>query len=356
MPDFYEIDFLPVHREKSGDAIAIRYQIGNNWWVHVVDGGYTSTAPDLAKHIREYYGTDLINNVVVTHSDQDHAEGLAPILENFRVEILWMLRPWDYAEQLLPYFARYSSAQNLRDRLREDYPYIATLETTAKRRNIQMQEPFQGARIGPFIVLAPSPGRYFQLIIDSENTPQPSAQFGGILGSLLEAARPVICFMRAGWGAEKFSTEETSNENEMSIIQYALLNGDRIVLTGDAGRSAMNEAAAYAPAVGLNLPGVYRFQAPHHGGRRNVSTEILDYWLGPRLRERLPEGSERFTAMISSAKEDAEHPRKAVVRGLLHRGAFVATTEDGPFRIAKNAPARNWPPMKNVAYPDEQEN
>jgi hypothetical protein len=51
MDDYYEIDFLPVHTSKSGDAIAIRYQLNGAWWVHVVDGGYTSTAPDLAGHI-----------------------------------------------------------------------------------------------------------------------------------------------------------------------------------------------------------------------------------------------------------------------------------------------------------------
>jgi hypothetical protein len=39
MADFYEIDFRQVHTSKSGDAIAIRYQIGAHWWVHLVDGG-----------------------------------------------------------------------------------------------------------------------------------------------------------------------------------------------------------------------------------------------------------------------------------------------------------------------------
>jgi hypothetical protein len=69
----------------------------------------------------------------------------------------------------------------------------------------------------------------------------------------------------------------------------------------------------------------------HHGGRRNVSTALLDRWLGAWLPQMLPEGSELFTAMISSAKEDNDHPRKAVVRALRHRGAFVATTENGTF-------------------------
>lgn len=162
MPDYYEIDFLPVHKSDSGDAISVRYQIGNSWWVHVVDGGFESTAQAFAEHIRQNYRTGHINRMVVTHPDQDHAEGLAPILEAFGVEELWMLRPWHYVEQLLPHFARYDNVAKLRARLRDDYPYIAELERIAIQKGIPILEPFQGAKIGPFTVLAPSPRRYLK--------------------------------------------------------------------------------------------------------------------------------------------------------------------------------------------------
>ena len=95
MPDYYEIDFRQVHTSKSGDAIAIRYQIGKQWFVHLVDGGYSTTAPDVSHFIKAVYGTKLINHVIVTHPDRDHAEGLGPILEEFDVGTLWMLRPWE---------------------------------------------------------------------------------------------------------------------------------------------------------------------------------------------------------------------------------------------------------------------
>ncbi|WP_210339751.1 hypothetical protein [Bradyrhizobium sp. CCBAU 21365] len=85
MSDFYELDFFPVHSSDSGDAISIKFQIGSQWEVHVIDGGFESTAADFEKHIRDNYGTDYINRVIVTHPDQDHAEGLATILENMRV-------------------------------------------------------------------------------------------------------------------------------------------------------------------------------------------------------------------------------------------------------------------------------
>jgi hypothetical protein len=356
MGDFFEVDFLQVNSARSGDAIAIRYQFGQYRSVHVVDGGYTSTAPVLASHIRNRFGTNKINHMVVTHPDQDHAEGLATLAEIMDVDYIWMLRPWIYSPFLLPYFARYSSAENLTERLRECFPYIDALEKVAIRRGIEIKEPFQGEQIGAFKVLAPSPARYFQLVINSDKTPQPTPKMG-ILAGLFDIARPVIKFIKAGWGSEKFSAEETSTENEMSVIQYANFNGRSVVLTGDAGRDGMHEAADYAPQAGLFLPGVSEFQTPHHGGRRNVNTHVLDRWLGPVLPQLLPEGSERFRAIICASKEDADHPRKAVRRGLLHRGAKILTTEDHHIWISGgDVPARpDYHPLPNSPYPDEQE-
>jgi beta-lactamase superfamily II metal-dependent hydrolase len=356
MSDFFEVDFLQVNSERSGDAIAIRYQLGQEWWVHVVDGGYQSTTAGLAAHIRNRFGTNVINHMVVTHPDQDHAEGLATLAETMEVQCLWMLRPWLHSSFLLPYFARYTSAENLSVRLRQCFPYIDALEKVAIRRGILIKEPFQGESIGPFKVLAPSPGRYFQLVISSDKTPQEKSELG-ILSSFFDIAKPIARFIRAGWGSEKFSTEETSTENEMSVIQYASLVGREIVLTGDAGRGAMNEAAAYAPQAGLFLPGVSDFQVPHHGGRRNVNSAILNQWLGPVLPSLLPEGHELFQAVISASEEDADHPRKAVLRGLLDRGAKILNTEDGNVWLrSQEAPARHdYYSAPNPSYPDEQE-
>jgi beta-lactamase superfamily II metal-dependent hydrolase len=351
MPDYYEIDFRQVHTSKSGDAIAIRYQIGAEWYVHLVDGGYSTTAPDVAKFVHDAYGTDFINHVVVTHPDRDHAEGIGPILEHFRVGALWMLRPWDYATQLHPYFPLYQSPEAVAKRLQNEYPYIYDLEKIARRRGIVILEPFQGAYIGPFRVLAPSPARYLQLVIQSEKTPKAGSV--GILSGLMQAAAPLIHFIKAGWGSEKFSAEATSVENEMSVIQYAVLCGDKILLTGDAGRDGLTEAAHYAVNNGYSVP-VNKFQAPHHGGRRNLSSELLDFWVGARLAQMVPKGQEKFGAVISAAKEDTAHPRKAVLRALRHRGAFILTTEDTPVIVQRNS-TRTWTMAENVPYPDEQE-
>jgi hypothetical protein len=176
---------------------------------------------------------------------------------------------------------------------------------------------------------------------------------------LLETARLAKKFIRAAWGKETFPPDGTSNENEMSVVQFARLCGKAIVLTADAGRDGLAEAADYAPLVGLTLPGgVNRFQIPHQGGRHNVSTEILDRWFGERLAEPPAKGQETFNAIVSAARDDEDHPRNVVIRAFKHRGAKVSSTGDGrgTTRTSRNAPERpGWVPAEPLEYPDEME-
>ena len=357
MSDFFEIDFLDVESKKSGDAIPLRYSSNGITRIHITDGGFQDTGDKVVQHVKKYYDDpNTIDAVIVSHSDGDHAGGLRKVLETFNVSELWMLRPWLYADELIHRFARFSNVENLVRRLKEVYPNIAALEEIAESRGIPICEPFQGKRIGEFIVLAPTKERYLDLVVESEKTPEAvkeSVQSALVkLGRLVER---VVSFIRAAWGVETFSPEETSPENEMSVIQYANLCEKKILLTADAGRGALAEAADYAPWAGLVLPGIDRFQVPHHGSRRNVSTEILDRWLGERLPEKLEEGAEEFTAIISASKEDKDHPRKAVIRACIHRGARVISNEGQDIYIFRNAPDRSWGPLQPLPYPEEQE-
>ena len=128
----------------------------------------------------------------------------------------------------------------------------------------------------------------------------------------------------------------------MSVVQYANLCDKRILLTADAGRGALTEAADYAPSVGLELPGINTFQVPHHGSRRNVSTEILDCLLGERLSEKPEELPNEFKAIISASKDDEDHPRKAVIR--------AAFTEEGQCFPIKEAVY-----VQGTMYPNEKD-
>lgn len=362
MSDFFEIDFLDVESGKSGDAIPLRYQVDDKTYIHVVDGGFQDTGQKVVSHLKRYYANPAhIDHVVASHPDGDHAGGLRTVLETFDVEHLWMLRPWMYADEIIDRFSRFSSVENLKKHLKGIYRNIAALEEIADEKGIPIYEAFQGQTIGAFTVLAPTKERYLDLVVQSDRTPKISeeaqkAAAEGFRAFLEKAATKAVSLLKAAWGEEVFSPEETSAENEMSVIQYANLCGKRILLTADAGRGGLAEAADYALSVGTTLPGIDHFQVPHHGSRRNVSTETLDRWLGPRLASKPQKGEERFTAIISSAKEDEDHPRKAVVRACIHRGAKVVTTEGSSLGTGHNAPERKgWSAATPLEYPEEQE-
>jgi beta-lactamase superfamily II metal-dependent hydrolase len=352
MSDYFEIDFLSVGNGKSGDAIPLRYSISGTIKIHVVDGGFQNTGDSLVDHINKYYDSpSQIDAVIVTHPDGDHAGGLRILFEKFEIDKLWMLRPWLYADELIDRFSRFTSVDNLKKRLKELYPNIAKLEELAEQKKVQIFEPFQGAEIGEFIVLAPSKDHYLNLIVESDKTPEATKEAGE---SLFEAVGSVVktvtTFIRSAWGEEIFPEDDTSPENNMSVVQYANLCGKKVLLTGDAGRAALTESIKYD--AGLALPGIDIIQVPHHGSRHNVSTEVLDSLLSPKLSTK----SENFTAIISAAKEDKNHPRKAVIRAFIHRGAKVITTEENTIQTGHNAPSREgWTAVESVPYPEEQE-
>lgn len=358
MTNYYEIDFLDVESKRSGDAITIRYELNDQTFVHVVDAGFQATGESVIDHIRKYYpGTAHIDHVVVTHADGDHAGGLRTVLEEFTIGSLWILRPWNYADELIHRFSRYTNVENLKARLKEVYPNLLALEEIALERRILMVEPFQGANIGAFTAVSPTREHFLDMVVESEKTPEISKieeeDREEALGlSLL--IKSSVTYLKAWWGDENLSNDNTSAENEMSVVQYANLCDDKILMTGDAGRKGMTIAVNYIEACGVTLPGLNKFQVPHHGSRRNVSSEILDRLLGPKLGVQSESGS--FSAVISASKEDNDHPKKAVVRACIHRGASVISTEGCGVYWYRNIPIREgWGNATHLAYPEEQE-
>ncbi|WP_210241732.1 hypothetical protein [Bradyrhizobium ivorense] len=81
---------------------------------------------------------------------------------------------------------------------------------------------------------------------------------------------------------------------------------------------------------------------------------MLDKILGEKKAAQ--DGKTTFSAIISSAKADEDHPRKSVVRAMHHRGAHVISTERSNKRTSVNAPERDdYSPAEGLAYPEEQE-
>ena len=354
MTDYFEIDFIEAGDKASGDAICLRYKKDDEVFIHVVDGGFSDDGEKILKHIDEYYGNGkLVNHVVLTHPDGDHAAGLKKVLEEIEVENLWMNRPWQHIDELLGMFEYKYTKEGLIRRLKKGFPHIADLEQIANSHGISINDAFQGNKIGKFTVLAPTLTRYLDLIVDSDKTPEP-ARKALIEGTFYERAVSIVKSIFANWGEEnlKGESEGTSSENETSIVQFANLCNEKILLTGDAGISALGEAHIFAKEKGVVLPGIDRFQVPHHGSRRNLSSSILNDWLGEKL-PKMPD-STNFTAIVSANTNDKDHPKKAVVRALIHRGARVIQTE-GTIRTHCNAPGRGWSPVTPLKYPEDME-
>jgi beta-lactamase superfamily II metal-dependent hydrolase len=355
--DFFELDFLAVETKKSGDAITFYCCVNGEEWVHVIDGGYTETGQKILDHVSKYYGKEHIDVVTVSHSDGDHVLGLKTVLSNGSVGALVMNRPWLYAAELIERFPTYNSVDALARALRRAYNYIADLEDIAVSRNIPIYDAFQGREIGCFRVMAPTKDRYLSLIAESDRTPTSEAATLGesIFSTMSKAAKALANLVSSAWNEEYFPTSATNRENEMSLIQYAEIDGVKILLTGDAGREALQEFVDAAPFYGIQLPGIDRFQVPHHGSRRNVSTELLDAILGPRIPRHQATGG-RFSAFISSALEDPHHPKKAVERAIHHRDGRVIATEGVDKYTRHNRQMRaGWDVVEARPYPEQQE-
>lgn len=357
MTKFFEIDFLQVGEKGSGDAIGIRYADDDDIeYVHVIDGGYSDDGEKLVDHIKKYYGNpSFIDHVVLTHPDGDHAAGLKTVLEEFSVGVLWMNRPWKHIQNLLPLFDYEYTETGLTQRLKKDFPFTADLEKIAEENDVEIQNAFQGDEIGKFTVLAPSQERYVQLIVESEKTPEAERK-ALIEGSIFQRTYVVLKNIIALWGEEnlKGDTEGTSAENESSIVQFAELCDEKILMTGDAGVETLEEAYDFAVSMGVPLPGIDRFDVPHHGSRRNLSVDILDKWLGPKLDAESDDSA--IHAIVSANPNDKNHPKKAVVRALIHRGAKVVQTTNGTIRTSKNAPDREgWSAATRWVYPSDME-
>jgi beta-lactamase superfamily II metal-dependent hydrolase len=323
----HEIDFLPVGNS-NGDAICIRY--GNDtdgYFLHVVDGGFTDTADTIIKHIEKNYGTHyFIHHMVLSHADNDHATGLVGVLKHFKVVNLWMNRPWLYAADILPHMHGKYELPGLIKKIRDMHPYLVELEDIATSKGTVIHDVFQGDLIGPFTVLAPSRGRYIDLLPDLDKTPTSyrdsaaDSTSGGFLKTLVEAAKK---WLEETWDVETLSNnpEPTSASNETCVVQHGIIEGESILLTADVGPDGLTEAADYAESLGLLKPPKF-VQVPHHGSRRNVTPTVLDRWLGGKMAK----GEKYGIAFCSVGKDKPQYPRGQVKNAFQRRGYPVHAT------------------------------
>ena len=359
----YEVDFIGVGQEsKSGDAIAIRW--GNllgpreQQRVVVIDGGFRDSGHDLSRHIRNHYNTDLVDAVVSTHADQDHVNGLDVVLDELRVRELWIHKPWEHNQGLAAKFADGRvTDHSLGERLRENLAAASELVGKAARLDIHIVEPFAGTSLhntGDFVVLGPTAEYYESLIPEFDGMPATKSTVRealmGFAGTVGRTLRKLV----STWGRDDLDDEDTTSaENNSSAITQLIVEGSRLLFTGDAGITALSHAA---DQLALRASGAeLRFiQIPHHGSRRNVGPTILNRVVGAPL----PQGqSRRVTGMAStSQKGEPKHPRKAVMNAFTHRGVSAVATRGKTTCHYHDAPARaGWTTVSREPYHWEYE-
>lgn len=341
----YEIDFLPVGDEsKGGDAIALRY--GNLYGtrseqtVVVIDGGYTDDGEALVQHIREHYGTDFVDIVISTHSDQDHITGLEVVLEKMRVGQLLMHLPWDHSGTIGEARKYAFKSTALSEKVEKSFQAASDLQAIAIRKGVPILEPFAGmqTRDGVLRILGPSEDYYEGLLPNVEETRAQSSviSLSEQLRKLLKAAAQLV--PETLWTETLRDDGETSPTNNSSVITLLTVDGRKLLLTGDAGIPALEQALDLLEAEAFQ-PGSLKFvQIPHHGSRRNVGPSVLDRLLGPK-----GQSTAHSTAFASVPPKNPEHkhPAKKVTNAFRRRGYRVHVTQGSAKWHHYNAPSRS---------------
>ncbi len=343
----YEIDFIGINEEsKDSDAIAFRWKDSNgNYKIGVYDGGIQAYGEKLQEHLNQYYfdknETDkVIDFVICSHSDLDHASGLKIILENFKVNNLYMNRPWLYVDDV---FDKVSDGRitkdSLKRRLKEKYKYVSELEDIANEKGIKIIETFQGEIIeDKLTVLSPTKELYLDLLIESDKTPLVVTENSSLVKSVFKKIYNYVKNLLESWTNEKLREDvETSPENEMSIVILGNMEEENFLLTGDAGIRGLDLAITYSKKIEMPIiDNVKFFQIPHHGGRHNISPSILNRMIGEIVKE----GTTIGKIAVASVGKNSDHPLQMVVNAFIRRGVIVYRNNGNIIRHSINMPDR----------------
>ena len=260
--------------------LIIRYYSTGAIETVLIDGGNKSNTGDIGARLSGL-GIRHINHVVNTHPHDDHAGGLVDLISNhaFTYDNLWMHQAWNHiAWQAIQSQLGRNSAKWVLDRFNKSLSTQIDLYKASVSRDIIPLEPFAGSQIGPFTVLGPARGFYAECLQhfgDAEKV----KQWNQYLQS--QAEQTAIDRMLQELASDDGSLgAETSPENESSVVMMLTHEGKKLLFCGDAGCEAFGDINARNLAHCFK--DVHWMHAPHHGSRRNLWPELVDY-LNPQI-------------------------------------------------------------------------
>ncbi len=348
----YEIDYLPVGEgEKAGDCIALRFwnnQFGiTTQRVFIIDGGFKETGEAVVEHVKKYYGTNRVDLVISTHPDSDHSSGLSVVLEKMEVSTLLMHRPWEYAKEIKDKFKHPRiTTGGIESRLEESLFHVSALEDIAIKKNIPIHEPFSGVSgfDGKLKVLGPDLEYYKDLIPHFRGTPEPAKPIG-LIGMLQNFRNEASEFIKDHLSLDLLNDDDTTSpENNSSTIILLEIDGHKILLTSDAGITAMSRAINYAQSNRIILTDLKIFDVPHHGSKRNLGKTMM-------------KSIKAEQAYISTPKDSEKHPAKKVTNHLNKIGMKVFQTKGFGLCFSNSGLMREgWGPASEIGFYDMVEN
>jgi beta-lactamase superfamily II metal-dependent hydrolase len=331
----YDVDFLPVgDTGQSGDAIALRFtRADNDQLAHViVDAGFQDDGEAMVQHVLRWYQTTEIDLAIVTHPDRDHMGGMATVLEELNVAVL--------AVHLIGQHGGSSLAAAGR---------VNELVQVARRRGTRVVEPFTGdTAFGGLTILGPDPDWYDDLV--AEQVAEEAAEAGRrapprVRTALRAASDRVATFLPVEIPFD--DGPGTNPRNNTSVITLLELDRGRLLLTGDAGVSALERAWDWLELNGSDTGPPTFIQIPHAGSRRNASSAILNRILGSTNQP------ETRTAFVSVASQSVKHPSPRVINAYIRRGCGWRETRGKHLHHFTDAPLRGWPPAPALPPLDE---
>lgn len=317
------IDLLKVD---NADAIIIWMKDNNNNFVIVIDGGNKDDGEKIINHLNAYIlkpaGKTSPDMIISTHPDKDHLGGLIEVVKHYGngISLVLVHDPSKHMGQ--KYFDLKKSVQS---RVRENgFDFILrSLQnlddfiSLVDHHKIKRYEPFVDAinfSPYPILILGPTQKYYEDLLsgfadLDKFLTSEAKEEYESSLEGDETSLALIYEEMRAKDSPCPVVDEvnTTSAENNSSVILEITVSENKYIFSGDAGVEALNHAHNLR-----DLRSVYWLKVPHHGSRRNLSSELIGI-MKPQIS-------------YVSAKGDKKHPRLALVNCLKKAGSNVYST------------------------------
>lgn len=296
----FVIDFLYVG---DGDGIIIWGRNPNEIdFVFFLDGGNKDCGKAIVKHYKNLIKPNLYQNKKIgfinSHPHADHINGLIEIVEEIGSEMSWGIYndPVKFiAEELRENIKRSALKQEDPDieHLYKSFQKVQELNELCEKHGIERKEALTDSfSFNEIKIVSPSREFYTEKVQQFTN-----------IDFLKRVDFTKKAFSSINESAEGLNPCEVVDEqNDASpenltatVIELTDSKNRRYLLTSDAGVESFDDMEQN----GFDSENLYIVQLPHHGGRRNISTDWISKF-APNM-------------YLISAEGNEKHPRKAVL-------------------------------------------